>query len=93
MAAPFGGHPRLIDYLGWCSQQGCTTTSGFNVKDGVTVTFHIVAAASGEYVVISGIGNNEYLVPTVVAYLDRRLGLDSPFAKVGDGRELPDAGG
>lgn len=85
MAAPFGGHPRLIEYLAWCSQQGCTMTSGFKKKGEVVVTFNVVRSDDGKHVVIAGIGNNEFLVPTMVAYLDRRLGLNSPFAKIGDG--------
>lgn len=93
MAAPFGNHPRLIDYLGWCSSQGCTATSGFTSKEGKTITFHIIKTADGErHVVVSGVNNNEFLLPTTVAYYDRRLGLDSPFAKIGDGYDEPSQG-
>lgn len=90
MAGPFGGHPRLIDYLGWCSANGCTHSSGFKRKEGIVVTFHVITAPSGAYVVVSGIGNNEFLLPTTVAYFDRRLGLNSHFAKAGDGTTTPD---
>lgn len=93
MAAPFGGHPRLVDYLGWCSAQGCTNQSGFKMKDGKTVTFHVITSDTGLYVVVSGVGNNEHLMPTTVAYYDRRLGINSPFAKIGDGEETPYQGG
>jgi|GEM_PF-1083406 len=92
MAAPFGGHPRLIDYLAWCSANGCTNSSGFTNKDGKTITFHVVTCESGTHVVVSGVGNNEYLLPSTVAYYDRRLGLNSPFAKIGDGSELAGQG-
>lgn len=90
MAAPFGGHPRLIEYLGWCSAQGCTNSSGYTTKSGKTITYQVISCENGKHVVVSGINNNEYLMPTMVAYLDRRLGLDSPFAKIGDGMEAPD---
>lgn len=87
MAYPFGGHPTLKDYIGWCNLQGCTTRSGFS-HDGVTMcTRYILEAPSGRHVIITGIGMSEHLVPTYVAYLDRRLGLDSPFAKIGSGDE------
>lgn len=93
MAAPFGGHPRLIEYLGWCSGQGCTTTSGFTSKEGKTVTFHVIETEDKQRrVVVSGVGNNEFLLPSTVAYYDRRLNLSSPFAKIGDGLEHPSQG-
>lgn len=90
MSYPFGGHPTLLDYIGWCNQQGCTTKSGVMSVDEKMVTFHTLEAPSGRHVVVSGINMREYLMPRHVAYLDRRLGLDSPFGKVGDGAEPPD---
>ena len=90
MSAPFGGHPQLVEYIGWCNQQGCTTTSGFKRREGVLVTYHVITSKDGSYVVVAGISNNERLMPTQVAYLDRRLKLNSPFSKIGDGGSLSD---
>lgn len=90
MSYPFGGHPTLREYIGWCNQQGCTTKSGVQSVDGVMVTFHIVEAKTGVHVIISGPKMTEHLMPTAVAYYDRRLGLNSPFSKIGDGSEEPD---
>jgi hypothetical protein len=64
--------------------------SGVQKVDGVMVTFQILEAKNGRHVVVSGVSMNERLMPTAVAYYDRRLGLDSPFSKIGDGLEPPD---
>jgi hypothetical protein len=83
MAYPFGGHPTLFDYIAWCNQQGCTTKSSLTVVGGRSVTCHILENPSnGQHVVAAG-GMKDFLTPSVVATYDRRLGLDSPFAKVG----------
>lgn len=90
MAHPFGGHPKLIDYIAWCNQQGCTTKSSITQEDGKMITCQRLVAPSKRHLIVVGVGMNEYLMPTTVAYYDRRLGLDSPFAKIGDGSEKPD---
>lgn len=90
MSYPFGGHPTLVEYIGWCNQQGCTTKSGVQQVDGVMVTYQVLEAKTGRHVVVSGVNMTERLTPRAVAYYDRRLGLDSPFGKVGDGSEPPD---
>jgi hypothetical protein len=82
MAAPFGGHPTLVEYIGWCNQQGCTTHSSAFVIGGRSVTCHrLTNPANGRHVIVVG-RSSDRLSPTVVANYDRRLGLDSPFGKV-----------
>lgn len=41
-------------------------------------------APNGRHVVIVDYNQEELLVPTFIAYLDRRLGLKSPWAFPGD---------
>lgn len=80
MAYPFGGHPTLRQYIEWCVQyHEVTATSGFIKKDGISVTFHKLKLPSGKRTVVSGVSMTEHLTPTMVSYLDRRLGVASPF--------------
>jgi hypothetical protein len=83
MAAPFGNHPTLNDYLMWAYGQGCRAKSVLGRgDDGKMCTFQLIEAPSGRYVFTPDLKASEHMVPTLVAYLDRRLGLDSPFSKV-----------
>lgn len=83
MAYPFGGHPTLRQYLEWCNQEhGLAVNSGFSTKGGVAVTFHMLKLENGRRVVVSGVAMTEYLTPTYVSYLDRRLGVESPFPRL-----------
>jgi hypothetical protein len=82
MAAPFGNHPTLFEYIAWCNQQGCTTRSILAKGEGGFSTLQIIQAQTGRHVIASGIAMTERLVPSQVAYFDRRLGLDSPFSKI-----------
>ena len=80
----------MHEYIGWANQQGCTTKSGVMGVDSKMVTYHLVVAKSGRHLIISGPSMAERLLPRTVAYYDRRLGLDSPFSKLGTGSEVPD---
>ena len=79
MSFPFAQAPTLIDYIGWCNQQGCTTKSAYDREDGTMITVQVLESRSGRHVVISGIAMNERLLRSQVANFDRRLGLESPF--------------
>jgi hypothetical protein len=83
VAFPFGGHPRFEEYLEWARRTcGCTYKSGFTRIDGKVETFvHIENPANGKHVIYS-FPMKEHLMGNAVAHLDRRLGIDSPFAKV-----------
>ncbi|MEO1018525.1 MAG: hypothetical protein AAFY56_12660 [Pseudomonadota bacterium] len=41
-----------------------------------------IAAPSGRWVIVVGVAQDDYLLPLSVGNLDRRLGLNSPFAKL-----------
>jgi hypothetical protein len=81
MAAPFGGHPKLAHYLAWAhDQQRCEVRSLVVVdQDGASYTAIRVKAPSGRHVIVVGIEQDEHLLPTQIAYFDRRLGLQSPW--------------
>ena len=88
-AYPFGGHPTLGSYLAWAAQTaGCTVQTGYKLsKEGTTLSLTRVTAPNGKHVIVVDYAQDEYLVPTFVAYLDRRLGLKSPWAYPGDDKE------
>lgn len=81
MPYPFGGHPTLGSYLLWAGQNNCEVQHGYMTTGaGKSVSLVRVTAPSGKFVTISGINQRDRLEPTKVAYLDRRLGLVSPWA-------------
>ncbi len=82
-AFPFGGHPQFADYCDWALQQGCKVQSGYTVTpDGKTMSVTRITAPSGKWVYEVGTQQGEFLVPTTIARLDRRLGLKSPFFSI-----------
>jgi hypothetical protein len=86
MAFPFGGHPQLAQYLHWAREQGCTIQSGYaSDRKGKTHTVTKIETPGGKKAVVVGVAQTEYLVPTMVGYLDRRLGLNSPWFSLDDG--------
>lgn len=82
MAFPFGGHPRFNEYLEWARiEMGCTYRSGFGRLGGKVETFVTIENPSNGRHAIEFMPIEEYLTPSTVAKLDRRLGLESPFPK------------
>jgi hypothetical protein len=83
-AFPFGGRPQLGTYIDWLrTNHNGTAQSGYAV--GHTGASHVLTRLSlptGKSVVVVGLNQNEYLVPSMVGYLDRRLGLKSPWFSV-----------
>lgn len=79
-AAPFGGHPTLVEYLRWAEGQGCTVQTGYTTTtDGALIPSTRIEAPNGGWVVEVGTEQWEYLPPTTVGRFDRRLGIKSPF--------------
>ena len=80
MAVPFGGYPNLAKYLEFARENGFTVRTGFGPDETGKVHAIIrVFKEGGPSLIISGLGQNEFLVPTQVGNYDRRLGLKSPF--------------
>ncbi len=78
MTAPFGPSPKLPIYCEWArTEAGCKIESG---HQGTTRLVRITAP-SGRSVQQAGNMDDEPLCHEVMAYLDRRLGIESPFPK------------
>ena len=81
MSAPFAPSPKFHAYIEWCrTEKDCAISEGvFGTKAFVRIT-----TPSGRYVTQVGLAHTETLSLSLVAHLDRRLGLDSPFPKTPD---------
>lgn len=77
MSAPFAPSPKLDAYCEWAKEH-----AGCEVQEGVmgNLPCRKIIAPDGRYVFQTILGA-EPLSHSVVAQLDRRLGLDSPFPK------------
>jgi hypothetical protein len=81
MPVPFGGHPPLRRFLEWAQENGCTvelklrthTASGRPYR-----SLEMVGPAGGRAIVVNP-DLDEHLAPSMVSYLQRRLGVKSPF--------------
>jgi hypothetical protein len=86
-ASPFGGHPTFAEYLAWAKGQGCAIKYGISPDASRVV---MIDDPTGKYWVhVVEIKETEYLVPTMVAYLDRRLHVSSPFPATDDSSYSP----
>lgn len=80
MAYPFGGHPNLAKYLDWAREQGFSAQSGYaQDSSGKSHPVTKIKKDGGPSVIVSGISQKEFLTPTSIGNLDRRLGIKSPF--------------
>ena len=82
MSAPFAPSPKFRDYLRWAKEEaGCKIYEG-NVPSSPAGPLRLrkIEAPSGAYV-YQMMEDNEVVSHSVVAQMDRRLGLDSPFPK------------
>ncbi len=76
-AYPFGGHPTFASYITWAISQNCKVEVGVDTQNSIPVTK--IIAPSGKWVIEAGTLPTDFLVPTTVGKLDRRLGLISPW--------------
>ena len=84
MAFPFGGHPNLATYIVWLKEthQG-TAQSGYSTdQKGKSHALTKLSLPSGKSVVVVGMSQAEFLAPSMIGYLDRRLGVKSPWFTV-----------
>lgn len=84
MSHPFGGHPTFGKYLIWANQDhGFTAQSGIaSDESGKPHTVTKITDRKGVSVVVPGIDQDAHLTPSMVGYLDRRLGISSPWFSV-----------
>lgn len=81
MAFPFGS-TSLGAYMAWAASEGCTCESGYGPPRGLARVR--ITAPSGRSVIISDMQQGERLASSHINYLDRRLGLQSPFPRAPD---------
>jgi hypothetical protein len=84
MAAPFGGHPQLASYIDWLRQNHSGTAQSGYAPDpkGQSHSLLKLSVPGGKSVVLVGVSQHEHLAPSMVGYLDRRLGVKSPWFSV-----------
>ena len=84
MAFPFGGHPTLAAYIQWARETHSFRAQSIAAPDdaGKTHTAVKIYKDEGPSVVVVGVPQSEHLVPSMIGYLDRRLGLTSPWYSV-----------
>jgi hypothetical protein len=78
VAFPFGGHPTFRQYLDWAVSQGCTVQVGVDTERSIGVT-KIFSPDREKWAIQAGTLPTDYLTPTDVGRLDRRLGILSPW--------------
>jgi hypothetical protein len=81
VAFPFGGHPPLRRYLEWARENGCTAEVKLRTHALTGQPYRaleIINPAGGRVVLVNP-DENEHLAPSMVTYLNRRLGVKSPF--------------
>lgn len=84
MSSPFAPSPKLRQYLEWARiKAGCTIREGH--RGGKSL--YRIESPDGRVVHQVGMMDDEPLRHELVAHLDRRLGLNSPFPKSPDGYE------
>jgi hypothetical protein len=79
MGFPFGAAPTFRDYMAWAHTQGCAFASSIKRTPSFCHQITTIRAPNGRHVIVSDIPPSERLEPSMVTYLDRRLGLSSPF--------------
>jgi hypothetical protein len=81
VAVPFGGHPSLRRYLEWARENGCTAEEKLRTHaiTGQPYRSLEISGPAGGHVVLVNPDLEEHLAPSTVTYLNRRLGVKSPF--------------
>lgn len=76
MAAQFADlFIKLSDYVGWAVSEGCRIQTGFVASGSGAISFTVITAPDGKYVVVHGVDPEEQLPYSVYKAYDRRLGL------------------
>ncbi len=90
MAFPFGGHPTLGRFLEWARDNGCTAEIKLRTHSTNGRPYKVleITRAEGGHASIVNPDLQEHLAPSMVSYLQRRLGVKSPFPAM---PEQPDA--
>lgn len=82
-AHPFGGgYPTFSQYLTWAAQTAqCKVQTGYKLTDdGEALSMTLILAPSGRHAIEVDLLQEDRIVPSIIAALDRRLGLKSPWS-------------
>lgn len=80
MSYPFGHQPKLSEYLKWATEQGCEIKYGVIAKDGGACNMTLIISPDGKrFVNIGGEQQGNWLSPTYLHYIERRLGIKSDW--------------
>lgn len=82
MSYPFGGHPKFGHFKAWAESEGIEVKNGIMEIEGISFKITTFITAEGVKVPVTDILDGEFLVPTLVARLERRLGILSPFPSI-----------
>lgn len=81
MSHPFGGHPTLQSFVEWVTDNGCTVEVKVRARKRDGLPYRVLEVTSEtSRVAIVDPNMNERLAPSEIAYLQRRLGIKTPFA-------------
>lgn len=81
MSVPFGGHPTLDRFIEWAKENGCTVETKVRTDpSGRAFTSVEMKNPKGGRAAMVVSDTDERLVPSQVAYLQRRLAIKTPFA-------------
>jgi hypothetical protein len=81
MAFPFGGHPTFATYIEWLKQthNGTAQTQITTDAAGKPHPATKLSLPNGNSVVVAGVGRTEYVAAGTISFIDRRLGVKSPW--------------
>lgn len=84
MSFPFGGHPTFGRYLAWVRDEHKFTSQAGVAADSTGRSHSVtkIIKPDGTTVIVPGVSQTEHLAPSTVSYLDRRLGVTSPWFSV-----------
>lgn len=85
MSFPFGGHPTLKQFLSFAQEHGCTAKLVTRTaRDGHAYQVLEIRSNKGGNAVLVEPDETEHLTPSTVTYLQRRLGIKTPFSAMPD---------
>ena len=81
MSVPFGGHPTFDRFVEWAKENGCTVETKVRTDPSgrAFTSVEMINPKGGRAAMIAS-DVMERLVPSQVAYLQRRLAIKTPFA-------------
>lgn len=81
MAHNFGGHPTLMRFIEFSQSVGCSASAYTRVsRSGKASHILKIENSNGGQVLIEDPDYTERLTPSFITYLQRRLGIKTPFA-------------